>query len=133
MTRTNRECITFYFFKGGWGLNKNFDTAHKKICKKGHDARGIRTPNLEVWNLTRYRCAMASKEVPPLKYSHKILKRPKTRWTGAKTTPGGTRTRNPQIRSLMRYPLRHWGYPRLSHRSPFSRNGSMSEWLRSQT
>ena len=24
-------------------------------------------------------------------------------------TPGGTRTRNPQIRSLMRYPLRHWG------------------------
>ena len=25
-----------------------------------------------------------------------------------KTIPGGTRTRNPQIRSLMRYPLRHW-------------------------
>ena len=23
-------------------------------------------------------------------------------------TPGGIRTRNPQIRSLMRYPLRHW-------------------------
>lgn len=22
--------------------------------------------------------------------------------------PGGTRTPNPQIRSLMRYPLRHW-------------------------
>ena len=28
--------------------------------KKQCDARGIRTPNLEVWNLTRYRCAMAS-------------------------------------------------------------------------
>jgi hypothetical protein len=25
-----------------------------------------------------------------------------------KTVPGGTRTPNPQIRSLMRYPLRHW-------------------------
>ena len=24
------------------------------------------------------------------------------------TVPGGTRTPNPQIRSLMRYPLRHW-------------------------
>ena len=25
-----------------------------------------------------------------------------------KREPDGTRTRNPQIRSLMRYPLRHW-------------------------
>ena len=25
-----------------------------------------------------------------------------------KIVPGGTRTPNPQIRSLMRYPLRHW-------------------------
>ena len=35
--------------------------------------------------------------------------------SGVKSTPGGTRTRNPQIRSLMRYPLRHWGTPALQY------------------
>ena len=51
-------------------------------------------------------------------------------------TPGGTRTRNPQIRSLMRYPLRHWGdnvrWSRAwgPHRPPLPtpwRNGSASD------
>ena len=97
------------------------NTNTKKQC----DARGIRTPNLEVWNLTRYRCAMASCGCGD---SHKArLAFSVCRGTGNNSnaknnngekkkektkkndTPGGTRTRNPQIRSLMRYPLRHWG------------------------
>ena len=49
-----------------------------------------------------------------------------------KNTPGGTRTRNPQIRSLMRCPLRHWGATHLLGWFDIL-VGSMSEWLRSQT
>ena len=59
MTRTNRECITFC--NNGVGCTMVF--VFKKLAavgKKRCDARGIRTPNLEVWNLTRYHCAMAS-------------------------------------------------------------------------
>ena len=81
---------------------KNYPT--EAGCK--NDARGIRTPNLEVWNLTRYRCAMAS--VASLR-ARVVAFHSEPHAAPAKTTPGGTRTRNPQIRSLMRYPLRHWG------------------------
>ena len=35
-------------------------------------------------------------------------KQKRTKLGYKKTVPGGTRTPNPQIRSLMRYPLRHW-------------------------
>jgi hypothetical protein len=34
-----------------------------------------------------------------------------------KVTPGGTRTRNPQIRSLVLYPLSHRGDLEASHRA----------------
>ena len=53
-----------------------------------HEARGIRTPNLWVWNPTRCHCAIASLD------AYK-----------SESTPGGIRTHNPQIRSLMRYPV----------------------------
>ena len=60
-----------------------------------NEARGIRTPNLRVWNPTRCHCAIASLPVGL--------------GPDQKSTPCGIRTHNPQIRSLMRYPIAPMG------------------------
>ena len=95
------------------------------VMGKG-EARGIRTPNLRVWNPTRCHCAIASRSVqarnrrwhaagaPLVRIPHGSIAglvlvqfpfpsaAPRAKNDG---TPRGIRTLNPQIRSLMRYPV----------------------------
>ena len=63
--------------------------------------------NLEVWRLKKG--AVRELNPRPLAPKARIIpldQRPKT-GESLKNMLGGIRTRNPQIRSLMRYPLRH--------------------------
>ena len=87
------------------------------------EARGIRTPNLRVWNPTRCHCAIASHlgcgqggpgphKAPGAQPFHRFSMHAKV------STPRGIRTLNPQIRSLMRYPVAPVGLLRLQKGSP---------------
>ena len=130
MTRTNRECITFIFFflsQNKKKLQKNIprgragiEPATSRTRSENHTSRPTaRVASIEV----RTRDLLLTRQMLcQLSYRGGVIM-----YRGAKTfpepfcgalrardkkklltlTPDGIRTRNPQIRSLMRYPLRH--------------------------